>query len=133
MSNFDSSEIDAEQTRDAALFSYKKFVDAGITNPDDIPLDAPAHKLFDEWRQQLDNEAGDNEEQKLRADLAKTMFYVDAGFTDPEYLDEVLKEWFVQSSEDAPKEVENPDRQETRRQIAEAMLKVKKLLAESSS
>lgn len=119
-----------DQTREAALFGYKKYIDKGITNPDDIPTDAPEHELFYAWQKQLDAEAGENEDSRLRADLAKSMFYVDAGFTDSEHLDEVLKEWLPQSAQDAEKDSENPERQETRRKIAEAMLKVKNLLAE---
>lgn len=38
------------------------------------------------------------------------MLYVDAGFTDPVYLDEVLKDWLVQDAQSAEKQNDNPER-----------------------
>ena len=57
---------------------------------------------------------------------------VDAGFTDPGYLDEVLKDWLVQDAQNAEKQDNNPKRVETRRQLAEAMKKIRNLLAEQT-
>lgn len=132
MNNIDSPEMNADQTKEAALFGYKKFVDAGATNPADVPTDAPEHELFYEWQKQLDARAGDDEEKQKQASIEKTMFYIDAGFNDPDYLDEVLNDWLAQDAEEAEKDSDNPARQETRRQIANAMLKVRKIIAEKT-
>jgi len=58
------------------------------------------------------------------------MLYVDAGFSDPDYLDEVLHDWLAQDSQNAEKQSDNPERVETRRQIAQAMNKIKNILTE---
>ena len=84
-------------SREEAMAAYRPFIEAGITSPDQLDLNDPAvqaaNNLFYSWQKQADSRAGGDEEQFLRANLAKTMFYVDAGFTDQDYLDEVLKDW----------------------------------------
>lgn len=118
--------------REEVIALYKKFVDRGIKNPDNLDLKDPevdeANELFDKWRAQEDALAKGNEELAHRVNLSKTMFYVDAGFTDPMYLDEVLKEWLLEDAQGTEKEHDNPERIETHRQIAEAIKKVKNLL-----
>ncbi len=59
------------------------------------------------------------------------MLYVNAGFTDRAYLDEVLNDWLVQDSQNAEKKSNNPERAETRRQIAAAMKKIRGILGKS--
>lgn len=123
-------------TREEVINIYKKFVEQGIKNPDDLDLENPevkkANQLFDEWRKQEDKLAERNEESEHRANLSKTMLYIDAGFTDPAYLDEVLNDWLAQDAQNAEKQSDNPERVETRRQIAEAMKKIRTLLAEQT-
>lgn len=84
-----------EAVRNQAIAAYKKFVEQGITNPDDLDLDDPevqeAHELFYQWQAQEEARVQGNKEAEHEFNLAKTTFYVDAGFTDPEYLDEVLE------------------------------------------
>jgi len=130
--SFPSPELKNEITREKVIDAYKKFIERGITNPDDLDLEDPevkeANELFYKWQEQEDTRAEGNEELMHRANLAKTMIYVDAGFTDPAYLDEVLRDWLVQDAQNAEKQDNNPERVETRRQIAEAMKKIKKLL-----
>lgn len=125
-------------TREEVLAAYKKFVEKGIENPDDLDLNDPevnaANKIFDEWCAQEKAAAKDNEELQLRTDIASTMFYVDAGFTDPKYLDEVLNDWLaVQMHDRVEKQSDDPERTETRRQLATAIRKVKELLKEAQS
>lgn len=123
-------------TREEVINIYKKFVERGIKNPDGLDLENPevkeANELFDKWREQEDALAERNEESEHRINLSKTMLYVDAGFTDPAYLGEVLNDWLVQDAQDAEKQSDNPERAETRRQIAEAMKKIRNLLAEQT-
>lgn len=132
--SFPSPESKEEITREEVVNVYKKFVEQGIKNPDDLDLESAevkeANELFNRWVEQEEARAEGNEELMLRTSLAKTMLFVDAGFTDPDYLDEVLNDWLVQDAQEAEKQNDNPERVETRRQIAEAMRKIRSLLAE---
>lgn len=132
----DPSELKSGITREQVVNAYKKFVERGITNPDDLDLEDPevkeANGLFDKWREQEDTLAARDEESKHRVNLSKSMLYVDAGFTDPAYLKEILGGWLVQDAENAKKQSDNPERVETHRQIAEAMRKIREILAGQS-
>jgi hypothetical protein len=122
-------------TREEAMAAYRKFIERGVTNPDDLDREDPevkqADELFYAWVSQEDARSQGDEELQHRANLTKSMFYVDVGFNDPEYLDEVLRDWLLQDAQDAEKNTDNPERAETRRQIAAAMKKIKGLLQES--
>ncbi len=132
--SFPSPESEKEIAREEVVNAYKKFVERGIKNPDDLDFKDPevkeANELFDKWRAQEDTRAEGNEELSRRVNLLKTMLYVDAGFTDPVYLEEVLKDWLAQDAQNAEKQNDNPERVEIRRQLAEAMKKIRKLLAD---
>jgi len=134
MSEFEKPEM--EITKDEAMSAYKKFVDKGITTPDKLDLDDPevieANKKFDQWRGQEDKKAAGNPELELRNDLNKTMFYVDAGFTDKDYLEEVLDDWLAQDTLDVGKQAGDPERIKTRDLYSEATKKIRNLLKEKS-
>ncbi len=134
--SFPSPESKSEITREKVIDAYRKFVERGIKNPDDLDLEDPevkeANELFDKWLEQEDARAEGNEESEHRVNLATTMLYVDAGFIDPVYLNEVLKDWLVQDAQNAEKQSDNPERVETRQQIVAAMKKIKNLLAEQN-
>jgi hypothetical protein len=123
-------------TKVEVIEMYKKFVDQGIRHPDDLNLEDPevraANELFYAYVEQEDALTEGNEESELRNNLSKTMLYVDAGFTDPIYLDEVLNDWLAQDAGRAEKQSDNPERVETRRQIAQAMNRIKSLLTEQA-
>lgn len=125
-------ESENKPIRERAVETFQKFIDKGITNPDDLDLDDPevkeANKLHDEWQKEIDLQAGEDEEKKLRANLEKTMFYVEAGFTDPQYLDEVLNDWLAQDVQWAEKDSDNLERNITRNKIAGAMKKIRSIL-----
>ena len=131
--SFSSPEGEKQITRGKVIDAYKELVARGITNPDDLDLQDPevkrAHELFDKWQAQEDARSEGNMELRRQANLSKTMLYVDAGFTDPEYLDEVLHDWLIQDAEDVKERTDNLERSETRRQIAAAMKKVRSLLS----
>lgn len=130
--SFSTPESEKEITREEVINTYNKFVEQGIKNPDDLDLENPevrgANELFDKWRAQEDARAEGDEELSHRINLSKTMLYVDAGFTDPDYLDEVLKDWLAQDAQNAEKQSNNPERIETRRQLSEAMKKIRNLI-----
>ena len=134
--SFPTPESKKEITREEVINAYKKFVEQGIKSPDALDLEnqevKEANELFDKWRTQEDTRVEGNEELSHRINLSKTMLYVDAGFTDSGYLDEVLKDWLAQDAQNAEKQNDNPERVETRRQLAEAMKKIRKLLAEQT-
>lgn len=121
-------------TREAALASYRKFVERGITSPDSLNLDDPkvqeANKLFDKWQLQGDSTAAGNEDAERRINFEKTKFYIDAGFTDPAYLGDVL-EWLVLDADDIEKQPDNPERTKLRREYAEGIKKIRGLLHQS--
>lgn len=120
--------------REDVLAAYRPFVERGITNPDDLDLTDPevkkANDLYDQWQAQEQAKLGNPQDSEAlrQHDLALTMLYVDAGFTDPAYLEEVLEEWLFQDRLDTPKLPDNPARTETRRQLAAAVTKIKNLL-----
>jgi hypothetical protein len=129
--SFESPESEPLVTRDAVIEAYQKFVERGVTNPDDLNPHDPevktANELFYRWRAQEDSGATD-ENARQRSDLSTTMLYVDAGFTDPNYLEEVLSEYLSQSAEDAERDPSDPDRTLLREEIAEGIKKVRALL-----
>lgn len=122
-----------EISRDEAIAAYKKFVEKGVANPDDLDLRDPdvieANNLFDKWREQEGGKAAGNKEAERRLNLAKTMFYIDAGFTDPAYLEEVLG-WLDQ-------DLENVEGDESLGDIADDIkkttTKIKQRLSKDSS
>jgi len=130
-----SPESEQKIKREQVIDAYKKFVERGITNPDDLNPNDPevneANKLFDKWQKQEDVLAEGEEESERRKNLSKTMLYVDAGFTDREYLDEVLNDWLAQDAQGAEKQSDNLERTETRRQIATAIKKIRNILEQS--
>jgi|GEM_PF-935968 len=119
-------------TREEVIEGYKKFVAQGITNPDDLDLDdqevKKAHDLYYKWQEQEKAQAHGDEELTHRIGLTIDMLYVDAGFNDPEYLNEVLAEWLVMDAGNAEKQKGSTERTETRHQISEAIKKIRSLL-----
>lgn len=124
-------EARGEVTKEAVIAAYRPFIEAGVTNPDDLDLDDEkvkvAHQLFDQWQTQVKAQASEGE-GKIRADLTITMLYVDAGFTDREYLEEVLNDQLRQDLADTHPGAEDPERTETRRQIGQALQKIRSIL-----
>ena len=56
-----SPESEKKIMREDVINSYKKFVERGIKNPDDLDLEDPevraANELFDKWREQEEKSA----------------------------------------------------------------------------
>jgi hypothetical protein len=130
MNETNTAPIKGTVTREQAIAAFKPFVESGITNSDAIDLKDPVAKeadnLYYTWQSQLDAEAQGNIELEHRANISKAMFYIDAGFTDPAHLQEVLTQWLAEGSiEEIPG---NAERAETLRLLAEARTKVQNLL-----
>ncbi len=111
-------------TRDQVIEAYKKFVEEGITSPDDLDLNdsevIEANNLFDKWA------AGQDPDDK-RLNFEKTKLYVDAGFTDLNYLENVLS-WLRQDAHNAEKSTDDPVRIQLRQDMAEEIKKIRGLL-----
>lgn len=130
-----AAEAETKITREEVMEAYKKFNEKGIGNPDDLDLEDPevqkANSLLEKWQAQADQDAEENEELARRNNLAKTMIYVDAGFTDPDYLDEVL-EWLHNDLDELGEEDDDSEeRTETRRLFMEAIKKIENLISKA--
>lgn len=72
----------------------------GVTNPDLLPEDMDVHRVyrpFYGWIERGQKEAAEKGtlEAQLEWDLRASAFLVEAGFTDPRYVDEVVNEWLA--------------------------------------
>jgi hypothetical protein len=122
-------------SRDEALDAYKKLVRRGITTPDDLDLNEPdvvhANWLFGKWLEQEDKKAEGDIDAEQRTNFDKTMFYVDAGFTGVAYLEEVLG-WLAEDGMSVDKLPYDGTKTKLRKDIAEAIKKIRKMLIASN-
>lgn len=94
-------------TREQVVDAFRIFPQRGITNPDDLPLHDPdvisANALLQVWDNQQKAEVRklNTPEADLEHTLSRSTIYVDAGFSDPVYLDEVAHDWFTQDLQEA--------------------------------
>ena len=118
-------------TREAVIAAYRQLIEHGIKNPFDLELESSevkaAQKMFDSWRSQEAKRMQWDVEGEGRVNLSTTMLYVEAGFTHPEYLKDVLSQ-LTQDASRTPKVKGNEARTNTRILIAEAIRKVRRLL-----
>lgn len=87
-------------TREQVVDAFKKFPQKGITNPDDLDLKdgdvINAYALLQVWVNGRKKELGEATETDLEFNFERSTIFVDAGFSDPRYLDEVAHDWLVQ-------------------------------------
>lgn len=104
------SETEASEpqiTRDRVIEAFREFVDQGFVNPDDLPSDDQevinANELLQVWANQRKAEAerAGTLEAYFEFNLERSTLFVEAGFHDPYYLDEVANDWLVQDLEEA--------------------------------
>lgn len=116
-----------ETTREDVMQAYEQFVKNGILNPDDLDLEDPevirANELFFKWVKEGDEKAEGNRELEHRFNIEKTIFYVNCGFTDEVYLEDVLSQ-LNQDDDDIVEDINDPESVETRRLFNEAVAKV---------
>jgi len=86
-------------SREQVVEAFRKFPEQGITNPDDLDLDDPevieANRLLDAWdaeQKKIAFEAGTTEAD-LGYALDRSTILLDAGFSNPDYLDKVANDW----------------------------------------
>src|SRR3989304_2875739 len=88
--------------REQVVGALRKLTAKGFTHPDDLPLDDPevisANKLLGGWTQQQETAAKTTGtlEAELEYSLDMSTILVDAGFSDPDYLDEVAHDLLAQ-------------------------------------
>lgn len=97
-------------TRERVVDAFRIFPERGITNPDDLPLNdsdvISANALLQVWdnQQKAEVQRLGTLEVNLEYTLSRSTIYVDAGFSDPDYLNEVANDWLaqdLQTAEDA--------------------------------
>jgi hypothetical protein len=95
--------------REQVVATFRKFIDSGVASPDDLSLDDPevvaANAIMDSWSDEAERSIrqGSTFEAALEYTLSRSTVYVDAGFADPDYLDEVANDWLAQDLEAAEK------------------------------
>lgn len=102
MSESNPETTEPKFSREQVVDAFRKFPGRGFTSPDDLPLDdadvISAYALLQVW----DNQQGicvkrlGTLESELRHELERSTIYIDAGFSDPDYLDEVANDWLAQ-------------------------------------
>ncbi len=98
----------------------------GTKHPDDLDLDDPAGNAFVVWCAQ------ENPYESLlppkaaeyKWDLDKTMAYFDAGFDDPDYLDELASDFLIQDLDNAEAEKNEDGMEDVIEQINDAIKRV---------
>lgn len=96
-----------QYNREQVIGAFRKFPQRGINNPEDLSESDPevigANNILDAWTRQAQDRT-----QKLATPAANLEFtfdrstiFVDAGFSDPDYLDEVAHDWLAQDLQEA--------------------------------
>lgn len=90
-----------EISRDRVVGALKAFTAWGIGDPANLPHDNPqveaVEAIVELWERQLQERLDmSTEEGDLEFALSRTTIYVDAGFDDPIYLEEVAYDWLAQ-------------------------------------
>ncbi len=129
------SEPMAEVTKEQLIQEYTKLREKyQITNPDDFDLDDPevqrVHSMFETWIESIDIEAAKigTSKAELRAELEKTLLYVDAGFDDPTYLEEVAED-FLENTLANAEAVKDEDVSEVIEEIKAAQTTIRERLS----
>ena len=99
-----------QYTREQVVEGFRKFVERGVTNPDDLASGDPevdeAQAAYFAWNAQEKAKADRNPDPAagLEYSLSASTLYLDAGFSDPDYVDEVANDWLDQDLERAESE-----------------------------
>ena len=94
-------------TREQVIETFRKFPQRGLVNPDTLPVSdaevVAANSILDSWAKQAQDEATKKgtPAANLEFTFERSTIFVDAGFTDHDYLDEVAKDWLAQDLQEA--------------------------------
>ncbi|OGM75347.1 hypothetical protein A2382_04635 [Candidatus Woesebacteria bacterium RIFOXYB1_FULL_38_16] len=93
--------------REVVVQAFCEFVLEGVTHLDELLVEEgrvkEANKLLDRWTVQEERrvEQVGTLEERLRFNLSQSTVFVDAGFSDPQYLEEVIDDWLDQDLHNA--------------------------------
>jgi hypothetical protein len=128
-------EVAQEVTKEQLIAAYTKLrEERNIHNPDDFDLQEPEviriNNMYFSWIKSMDDKASSigTQKAKLEADIVTTMFYVDAGFDDPDYLDEVASD-FLENTLAAAEEITDEDVSDVIEQIHSAQAQIRAKLS----
>lgn len=99
MTDHDPTPIERVPNREEVIEVLRKFSDRGVGDPAALDLSdvevIEAHQIYDLWRNEGQQRANESTlpGAKLEWSLTLTTVYVDAGFHDPDYLEEVADDW----------------------------------------
>jgi hypothetical protein len=121
-----------EVTREQLIAAYKPFVERGVQNPFAIfdqddetkrlsSLDTAYHVAQAEKSKTL------SPEERIKAEIAGTTVFVDAGFTDIDLLDEIARDWLVNVLSDADALGDQALVSEVKDKIKEVELRIQEL------
>ncbi len=120
-----------EVSKQEVIDAYKKFIDQGIVSPDDLDLSDPevieADNLYRRWVEQRQRMSKGNKQAEHEFNFEQTAFYFDAGFRDPNYLNEVLS-WLFLDSDDIGKDANDPTITNLRGRYAKKMIEIRAVL-----
>jgi hypothetical protein len=94
-------------SRDQVVEAFRAFSARGYGDPAQLPLDDPAvqrvNAMHEAWQEDAARSAASSPDPAAPIEHARsaTMVYVDAGFSDPEYLERDVTDWLEQDLEDA--------------------------------
>lgn len=99
-------ELKQNISREQVIQAFSELSGDGQKDPADLDLDNPevkeANELFYEWFEQQTAQLPDGDlEGYLHFEARTTTLFVEAGFHDPDYLDEVANDWLIQTLERA--------------------------------
>jgi hypothetical protein len=122
-----------EISYEEVLKAFRK-LSSKATDPQDLDIgDAEvkqANKLFNDWSRQQELKTKDNYDDYMRFSLLQNMLFIEAGFHGRDYLEDVKSWLYVNDSPNIPKDTESSDRVELRKDMADALRKVRNLLKE---
>ncbi|MDO8452441.1 MAG: hypothetical protein Q7S79_01680 [bacterium] len=88
-------------SREEVIEAFKPVVAMGVTHPDQIafidPVSRKAQRILDSWAAQEErfSKGRGTVEADLEYSLSRSTVHVDAGFTDPKFLEEVADNWLA--------------------------------------
>lgn len=97
-------------SREQVIEAFKNLVAEGTTHPDELDLDRPevieANRIHSSWTEDIEQEAKRSKslEAMLQFSLDTSTVLVDAGFTHPDYIEEVIYDWLDQDLASAEEE-----------------------------
>ena len=119
-----------EISKDTVIAAYRKLVERGFKTPHGLDPEDPdvieAERLFDAW----DEQESQDPNKYHRHNFEKTKLFVDAGFDDPEYLDEILNNHRTDAV-DLDKDSSDSALVQLRNEYAQELLKMRKMLGKT--